>query len=264
MRTVPMMNAATIMSLLAVLASGQQNQTFEVASVKPAALGRNGFRGGCHGIDSKYTPTQLESAPPLGRCVITDARLSHLIYIAFGLRSMEQIKGDPDGAAAGATDRFNVDARAEDPAATTESQLLRMLQLLLVERFQLKFHRETKDMAGFALVVAKNGPKLEKAKDEEETHLAGSLKPRRGEPVSVLARGYSMAKLADLLSQLGTGQVVDKTGLTGNYNFKLTWDEASGPTLFTALQEQLGLRFESQKVQVSFVVVDSAQKLTNN
>src|SRR5882724_4438799 len=68
---------------------------FEVASVKEAPDGPNGVRGGCHGSNSRYSPSQQAEAPPLGRCVITDARLSHLIGIAYGV-SMMNLKTGPD------------------------------------------------------------------------------------------------------------------------------------------------------------------------
>jgi uncharacterized protein (TIGR03435 family) len=144
-------------------ADGQPQPTaaplaFEVASVKVATSGVNGVRGGCRGIDSVYNPKQQESAPPLGRCVITDAHLSHLLGIAYGV-SMQALKTGPDWIQRGDL-RFDIQAKAEDPAKTTEKQLLAMLQNLLVERFQLKFHYETKEEAGLALTVAKNGPKL--------------------------------------------------------------------------------------------------------
>jgi len=207
----------------------------------------------------------MASAPPLGRCVINDARLSHLIAMAFQLRSMQMLKGGPAWALGG-SERFNVAAKAEDPEKTTEEQLLQMLQALLVDRFKMKFHRESEEMAGFALVVAKRGPKMEKAGDGEmaESHIGGSLKPRPGDPISINARKTSMLMLANLLSQLGQGPVVDKTGLSGTYNFKLSWDDGSGPSLPTALQEQIGLRLESQKVPVSFFVLESAQRPNSN
>jgi len=72
-----------------------------------------------------------------------------------------------------------------------------------------------------------------------------------------------MPKLADLLSAFGQ-PVVDKTGLTGAYDFSLTWDDTNGPQLSTALQQQLGLKFEAQKVPVSFLVIESAEKPTAN
>jgi uncharacterized protein (TIGR03435 family) len=88
----------------------------------------------------------------------------------------------------------------------------------------------------------------------------------RGQPVALTARKYSMPMLADFLSGIGGhGPVIDKTGLQGVYDFALSWDEDSGPDLLTALREQLGLQFESQrKVPVAFFVVDSAQKPAEN
>ena len=144
--------------LLAGLAEAQA--TFEVASVKLSTAVGTGVRGGCHGVDSRYAPNEAASAPPLGRCVIRDGRLSHMVQIAYKLRSMNMISGGPDWV--WGDNRYNVEAKAEDPKAT-EEQLLQMLQALLIERFNLKFHRETKEVQGYALVVAKNGPKLKDA-----------------------------------------------------------------------------------------------------
>jgi uncharacterized protein (TIGR03435 family) len=237
--------------------------TFEVASVKKSTSGFNGVRGGCHGIDSKYSAGELAAAPPLGRCVITDGRLSHLIGMAYGV-SMTMIQNAPDWVIAGA-ERFNIEAKAEDPAKATEAQLREMLQTLLAERFQLKFHRENRDMPGFAMVVGKNGPKLRDAKaDVVIASFGDSGKPRPDGPISVKLRNYSMPQLAAMLSQLGPGPMVDKTGLTGTYDFELMWDESSGPSLSTALQEQLGLELEAQKVPVPFFMFASAQRPGEN
>jgi uncharacterized protein (TIGR03435 family) len=242
---------------------------FEVASVKVAPVGPNGVRGGCHGIDSVYGPNQRAEAPPLGRCVITDARLSHLIGIAYGV-SMADLKTGPDWIERG-DPRFNVEAKAEEPSKTTEQQLLTMLQNMLVERFQLKFHREASEAAGFALVVAKNGPKLQVSKaDETRLSFTGpdgkaELKPFPGQPISVTARKAPISTLLTLISALGgRGPGVDKTELAGEYDFTLSWNEQEGPDLSTALREQLGLRMEAQKVPVSVFVVDSAQKPSAN
>jgi uncharacterized protein (TIGR03435 family) len=208
-------------------------------------------------------PPNWPPAPPLGRCVITDGRLSHLIGIAYGV-SMASIKDSPDWVIAG-SERFNIEAKAEDPAKATEAQLHEMLQALLIERFQLKFHRENREVPGFAMVVGKNGQKLREAKgDEVVANFGGSGKPRPDGPISVKFRKFSMPQLAALLSQLGPGPMVDRTGLTGDYDFDLMWDESSGPSLFTALQDQLGLKLEPQKVPVSFFVFDSAQRPGEN
>jgi uncharacterized protein (TIGR03435 family) len=237
---------------------------FEVASVKPSILGRNGVRGGCHGIDSKYTSGELASAPPLGRCVISDGRLSHLISIAFALRGVALIQGAPDWVIGG-SERFNVEAKVEDPAKATEAQLLAMLQALLIDRFKLRFHREDKEVPGYALVVTKNGPKFKEAKSEDvDVDFGPSFKPQPGQPVVLNARRFTMELLASVLSGVGPGPVIDKTGLTGVYDFNLTWDETNGPSIFTAVTEQLGLRLESQKVPVSFFIFESAQRPAAN
>ena len=140
---------------------------FEVATVKPAVSGYNGIRGGCHGIDSTFAPGSEIAPPPLGRCVLTDARLGHLVNIAFSVRNMGLIKGGPDWVTGG-DERFNVEGKAEDPAKATEQQLLTMLQNLLIDRFQLKFHRETVEMTGYALTVGKNAPKLKPSTSDKE------------------------------------------------------------------------------------------------
>jgi uncharacterized protein (TIGR03435 family) len=238
---------------------------FEVATVKPSRPSDSGVRGGCHGIDSVYGPVALAKAPPLGRCVITDARLSHLVSIAWKMGSMNLIEdgplwSEPD-------ERFNVEAKAENTAQATEQQLLTMLQGVIVERFQMKFHRETREIRGFSVVVAKNGPKLHDSRSEDESlsFADGSIKPRPGQPVSLRAHRYSIPILVNFLTTFGGhGSGVDKTGLGGVYDFTLAWDEENGPTIEAALREQLGLRMEMGKVSASYFVIDSAQRPSPN
>jgi uncharacterized protein (TIGR03435 family) len=257
-----------IFTLLAVpTAAGQPSSaaalTFEVASVKVATSGYNGYRGGCHGIDSSTRTSPDEAAPLLGRCVITDARLSHLIGLAFGV-SMQDLSTGPDWIQRGDL-RFDVNARAEDPAKATQKQLLTMLQNMLVERFRLKFHYRTSEVDGFSLTVAKSGPKLRKStSDEAKTLFTGPegeavMKPNSGRAISLTARKYSMAMLVNLLTAIGqSGPGVDNTSLSGEYDFTLSWDTEAGPALSTALRQQLGLQMKAEKVPVSTFVVDAA------
>ncbi len=150
---------------LPLLLSAQQ--TFEAASVHTAEPGNlKGVRGGCRGVDSKSNSADGVILP-IGRCVITDGRLSHLIFIAWQLKTISMIENAPDWVMGG-DERFTIQAKAEKPNVT-EAELLGMLQNLLVERFQLKFHREDRQESGFALVVAKGGPKLEKSKEDDVT-----------------------------------------------------------------------------------------------
>jgi len=199
--------------------------------------------------------------------VFTDARLSHLINIAWDLRSMALIKSGPDWIARG-DERFNIVAKAEAPAKATEKQLLAMLRTLLVERFALKFHLETTETPGFALVRVKDGKQLQASTAEEDGIIfnGGAVKkPGPGQPLSLKARRYSMAMLVALISRVADrGPGIDKTGLDGVYDFTLSWDEDAGPSLATALREQLGLKMESAKVPESYFVVDSAQRPTEN
>jgi uncharacterized protein (TIGR03435 family) len=226
----------------------------------------NGVHGGCHGIDSVYTPGRTFAAPPLGRCVIADARLSHLVSIAWGMQTMDLIRSGPDWIARG-DERFNIEAKAEDASKATEKQLLGMLQGLLIERFQMKFHREPTERSGFALKVTKNGPKLHEStrQDANFSFGPGKGKPAPGGPVTFIAHRASIGELVDLLSTFGgRGPGIDQTGLGGVYDFTLNWDEDAGPTLDVALREQLGLRLEPQKVPVSYFVIDSAQRPSGN
>jgi uncharacterized protein (TIGR03435 family) len=132
-----------------------------------------------------------------------------------------------------------------------------MLQNLLADRFQLKLHRESKDAPIYALVVAKNGPKLK----ESAPGAQGSIGMSQG---NLSARGVPVAALADQLSgpvfQLGR-PVIDRTGISGIYDFTLDWaSDDSAPSVFTALQEQLGLKLEAQKGSVEVLVVDSMER----
>jgi uncharacterized protein (TIGR03435 family) len=244
----------------------QSGPAFEVASIREGKSG-GAVLGGCHGINSVYTPAQQAAAPPLGECRIGDARLSHLIGLAYDV-NMTNLKTGPDWIQRGDL-RFTVQAKAEDASKTTEQELLTMLQNLLIERFQLKFHYETEDISGLSLAVGKNGLKL-KPSQSEQTSLrftapnGQQTKPVRGQPISITARKASMAMLADLLGQVSSGPVVDKTELTGQYDFTLSWDEGAGPALSTALREQLGLSVSNVKVSVSTLVVDSAEKPSAN
>lgn len=151
------------------------------------------------------------------------------------------------------------------------------LQSLLAERFRFQFHTGTKELPVYALVVGKNGPKFQKAKTP------GSITMRPGQ---LIAHSFSMPYLAATLSNRVGRLVLDKTGLQDDYDFTLKWTpeertpqafapaqmaqnalarpEANGPSIFTALQEQLGLKLESQKGPVEILVIDHVEKPSAN
>jgi len=181
------------------------------------------------------------------------------------------------------SDRFDLEATATNPASTTEQELLNMLQTLLAERFKLKLHHETRDVPGYELVVAKGKPKMEAANNSEPSSLARF----GGGPLT--GKNATIALLVRVLSGAVNAPVVDKTGLTGGYNFALTWTPASdqrggllsrvppevraqmpiaaadpnGPSIFAAVQEQLGLKLESAKTPFEIVVIDHLEKLSD-
>jgi bla regulator protein blaR1 len=176
------------------------------------------------------------------------------------------------------SERYDVVGKAEKPLTMASTETKPMVQALLAERFQLKIHRETREIPIYVMTVAKGGHKM-------KARTAGD----DGPPTSLLFRGANvpgrnatMAMLAGGLQKLVLDRpVIDKTGLTGNYDFDLSWrpdgtqfggrggtlPAASDPDradIFTALQEQLGLKLEAQKGPGEVVVVDKAEKPSEN
>jgi uncharacterized protein (TIGR03435 family) len=156
------------------------------------------------------------------------------------------------------TERFDITARI--PPQPGRQQLPAMIQSLLADRFLLRLHRESRQLTAYALGVAKGGPKLEKA--QSETGLRNSSRNARAH-----ANGsVTMASLAEFLSRGLDRPVVDRTGLAGFYNVTLDWaadaleNAASGPSIFTALQEQLGLRLNAVKAPVEILIVESVER----
>jgi uncharacterized protein (TIGR03435 family) len=168
---------------------------------------------------------------------------------------------------------------SDDQRKSARVQIAERLRALLAERFQLVIHRETKEQSIYALVLAKNGPRLQETK---ETGTQQNMMTNRGR-----SEGHAIpiGMLAQSLSGLTGRPVVDKTGLAGKYDFVLEWTPdvgadaraqgfgngvtepapaPGGPTIFTALQEQLGLKLESQKGPVENIVIDRAEKPSEN
>lgn len=195
-----------------------------------------------------------------GKVTLTNATLSDCIKFAYSLASDAQLSG-PDWMNSGVL-RYEV--AAEAPANTSRDQLLVMLQTLLTERMKLVLHREQRELRYVALIPAKTGSKLQPAKPDAAftgTNFGGRINNPQ----------MSMLTLAKLLSRFERETVLDMTGLTGLYEVHLEWsldetgrqetDKPSGPSLSTAIQEQLGLKLESRKGPVEVLVIDSAEKV---
>ncbi len=149
-----------------------------------------------------------------------------------------------------------------------QEQMLARLRALLAERVQLKVHTETKEMPVYALIVAKNGAKIAKTADTFTKE--ASLSVRRGADGKTELSG-KQAPLASLARQLSnqTGRpVIDKTELEGHFDFKITFAgdlaDSDGPSIFTALEEELGLKLDPQRGPVELIVIDSAQRPSAN
>jgi bla regulator protein BlaR1 len=153
----------------------------------------------------------------------------------------------------------------------TRDRLPQMIQSLLADRFQLVIHREPRQVSGYALVVAKKGSKMEQAKPD------GKGSDMHANSTHITAKNLTMEAFARALSRNpDIGElIVDKTGLTGGFNFALDWmprrleskvepSPDDRPSIFTAVQEQLGLRLESAKVPIQAIVVDRAEKPEGN
>jgi uncharacterized protein (TIGR03435 family) len=193
-----------------------------------------------------------------GQIVFTNQTLKRLIERAYGVKPF-QVTGP------GWMETVSFDIAAKYPPNTTNDDRSLMLRTLLEDRFKLAVHRESKEMPGYALVVVKRGFKLKPVEP------GGSDTNSKGGRVRTLtAKKTSMAQLADFVARTLGEIVVDKTGIDGVYDFELRWanddqtskdSDADGtPTLFTALQETLGLRLQPQKVRVEIVVVDHVER----
>jgi uncharacterized protein (TIGR03435 family) len=158
-----------------------------------------------------------------------------------------------------------------------------MLQALLTDRFQLKFHRETKELPVYALVLARRdgklGPNLTPSKEgscadrnlPSASQSSGPFCGGGGGRGKISGLGMLIGGVADVLSRMLDRTVIDKTLLTGRFDFQVQFtpddrqaSDSQNPSLFTALQEQLGLKLESQKGPVEIFVIDGAQKPTEN
>jgi uncharacterized protein (TIGR03435 family) len=221
---------------------------FEVASIRPA----NPAPGFSSGIKTGH-----------GRLTADNVTLKRCIIGAYGV-GPNQVVGGPDWLD---TDRFEIAAKADQPVG--DHALMAMLQSLLAERFKLALHRETRQIHAYVVEVAKSGPKLEKGDGKGSTTQNG-----RG---LIDAANISMDAFAQVLSRQMDLPVVNHTNLEGVFNLKLQWTPesvqlskaaaggtAEGPSIFTAIQEQLGLRLRAEKAPVEVLVIDHAERPGGN
>lgn len=295
-----MLSAAGLLAVLAPVVMGALNATqgqadsqtpdashsyeYEVASIKPNNSGTNMVR-------LMFSPDGLSA---------TNGTLQMFINAAYKIDD-NQISGGPSWLK---SDHYDIEAKMDSATADALHKLSedqarlerqRMLQGLLADRFKLTIHRETRELPIYALVIAKNGPKFQEAKPGD-TYPNGIKGPDgrtaagmifmngRG---SVTGQGIPISDLVRFLSRQLGRKVEDKTGLTGKYDLTLQWTpdenqgamfkgpepqgsasppppDSSGPSIFTALEEKLGLKLESQKGPVEILIIDHAEKPSEN
>ena len=216
-----------------------QTPSFEAATIKPSK-----DEAGHSGMHSRTS-----------RIVLSGQTLKSLIAIAYHLKDT-QVSGGPAWAG---IERYDINA--ESAGASEQPQLLLMLETLLAERFQLTFHHEERIMPAYAMTVVKSGLKI-KPVDGSESHSMGS----KG---SFDAQGVTMAKIADILARDLKTPVDDLTGADGAYTFKLEWstagdDVALQDAMLDAFQRQLGIKLELRKMPVDTLVIDRAEKPSEN
>ena len=179
-----------------------------------------------------------------------------LISVAFGVDDSDRILGGPKWLT---SERYEVNAKAEAGVLLTPEALKPRLRQLLEQRFNLATHRETKDSDGYGLVTAKGGPKLEKALPDRRAGIVVS-------PDGMRLTNVSMRQFAAALGRRLGGPVADQTGIQGEYDMVLKYAmdsdvDSTLPSIFTAVQEQLGLKLEKQKVHVEMLVIDHIERL---
>jgi uncharacterized protein (TIGR03435 family) len=240
-----------------LLAQEPTGPAFEVASVKPSAPAAGGGKKGGRG-----------AADP-GLFSVRNRTLQSLIQMAYGVQDY-QVSGGPSWIAG---DRFDVEAKP--PQSVWQEQMILMLRALLAERFRLRLHHETKQLAAYALTPARNGPKFgPQFHKVDDAALAADLKdhdPNLGIPL-----GGTMQQFAFLIRQnmrsihppdsawaAEAPPVIDQTGLQGVYSITL---KIHGPTddLPSDVEQQLGLKMDLRKIPVDVLVVDGAAKPSIN
>jgi uncharacterized protein (TIGR03435 family) len=231
---------------------------WDVISVKPMAL--DTCPGGRGGVG--YLPDGLTAS-----CV----PLLFVVENAYRMMDGSRIAGLPEWAK-GDSELYAIEARVsgEDVAAYSKlsrDEKFRMLQPVLAERFHMKAHMEARQMPAYALVIARSGPKLKEPAANEPSS------SQFGETTGVIQWANSpLTNLMWLLSREVGKPVVDKTGLAGKYDFTLEYapaarestEDAGKPSVFTALEEQIGLRLVSSKEHVDVLVIDSIDRPAAN
>jgi uncharacterized protein (TIGR03435 family) len=288
MRKLMLAVCLTVATVL-VCAQEQSKEQFEVATIKVNKSGD--FR-------------QFIQRAPGNRVNVTNLPVRQLITFAYQLAPF-QLVGGPSWIG---NDRFDVIAKLQGdpvfaPPGSGADPIQRAMQTLLADRFQMKIHRETREVDIYALVMAKPGGVPAAGLKKSDLDCAGMARARRGQPppqgpppmppgagpipCSIMGSpgmirfgGFPLSQITTMLGGMTGRMVVDRTGLTGNWEFVLTFAaeqrgqpppgvdlppvDPTAPSIFTALQEQLGLKLEATKGPVEVTVIDGIEHPTED
>jgi uncharacterized protein (TIGR03435 family) len=234
-----------------VICAQSQEPKFEVAAIRPAT-------------QDNHHNSNSDKASWRGHNLSLKWLIARAYDIDIGL-----VSGGPKWVD---TESYDINAKIPEEFAERKAAVIEvMMQNLLAERFQLMIHREPREVSGFELVVAEKGPKMKSASPDRKgsgTHTNNT---------HLKADNLTMESFAKNLSgQQDIGKlVVDKTGLSGGFDFELDWSperrgagegaaDEERPGIFTALQEQLGLKLKPAKIRVDAIVIDRAEKPSEN
>jgi uncharacterized protein (TIGR03435 family) len=284
---VSMIFAVPIWIASLLIAQDRSRLSFDAASIRSNPAAANGALRGrvivCQGADGTIgRPAFVSAGPageapdpiPQGRCRGGNVTLMTLVATAYEV-SERDVSSGPGWAA---SNGFQVETKAENTGTVTTAELRAMLRTFLADRFKLSIRREQRQGQAFVLTVRPNGHKLKEATGNEQP-LHTELSGQRGQQRVVLFGQSSTREFASVLASspftataFAGLPLLDKTNLSGIYNFNLTLifvDRSAGPpemdpSLPTALQEQLGLRLESQTVPIEVIVIDHAETPSEN
>lgn len=271
------------------------NERFEVVSIRKSDPVTNlpaGGRGGVGGAGDSSRPCK-GGAPQVdpGRILLSNNSVYTLIAWANGT---DCVNANAEGLISGGPDWIRKDqwvvqatiphdSGVEIPSVPPppwrdkmDPKLQKMLQNLLADRFQLVMHRDMKEVPIYALTVAKGGPKLNHPENASCTDVGDDgffkpLKPGQNPYCSLHLRGFTLAEFLAVIQSDLDRPIVDKTGLTGTFEFRMLYSnpnrpgaDPAGPSIFTALEAQLGLKLESTKGPIEILVVDRAERPSEN
>jgi len=252
MRTLLLLGLLTVITL--------RGQEFDAVAIKPSAPGA---RGGGYNLSP-------------GRLNAKNQSLKDLVRFAYDLQDYQLSGG------VGWMDTEHYEVLATFPANTADRDRAQMMQKMLADRFALTIHRESKEVTGYSLVIGKNFPKLHAPNPAQQPGMMLGRSSASGLR-TLTATSAKMSGLASMLADLLGRPVEDRTGLDGTFDFTMEWTpdsmnqastgkggqdapavDQNGPTLFTGLQESLGLKLETRKMPVEVMVIDRAERPSAN